>query len=483
MYFNPKGTPRSRLQVQACRLRRHECTPLVGYPSIMLPLLEFLLGCKLLACLMESNLELLYVRNNMGTSPSSLLEQLWLLASSEERTKGDAVGKGGDDVCDGGSEERGEEEDGRGEEEVALRHRKASLFNLSPLCLPALHSSLSSARARVHTHILMQCSLQGDLFGKIRPPKRRCNDTILEDAWQERLVDELNADFPCHEEYFQGNLWASFGRFTDAESNSAKKTPFMIYCGISQLLTSVSHAEGEASANRMPLYVCTHTYALDLTLPLSRLRSWKYSASTTGRFFRSPVLESTPSISRIQVRILPLGFTDADASSGDFFEDIRKEYERKKSRCMHRPQPESNQPSASNTHVTASTRDEEFRRRHAAALRNRGLASPVSNLGVTVLSYEQYSEQWQTFLRSGTNRDIPWPPVKVGDTEELLRFVGRSLLHLRQLQVDWHPDRFFARLPSHVQRTEELANRVTALSQFFNKAVVELRSYVEKLKQ
>ncbi|KAL5967328.1 NF-kappa-B inhibitor-like protein 1 [Taenia solium] len=313
----------------------------------------------------------------------------------------------------------------------------------------------------------MQCSLQGDLFGKIRPPKRRCNDAILEDAWQERLVDELNADFPRHEEYFQG-------RFTDAESNSAKKAPFMIYCGISQLLTSVSHAEGEASANRMPLYVCVHTYALDLTLPLSRLRSWKYSTSATGRFFRSPELESTQSISR---------FTDADASSGDFFEDIRKEYERKKSRCMHRPQPESNQPSASNTHTTTSTRDDEFRRRHAEALRNRGLPSPVSNLDVSVLSYEQYSERWQTFLRSGTNRDIPWPPVKVGDTEELLRFAGRSLLHLRQLQVDWHPDRFFARLPSHVQRTEELANRVTALSQFFNKAVVELRSYVEKLKQ
>lgn len=150
---------------------------------------------------------------------------------------------------------------------------------------------------------------------------------------------------------------------------------------------------------------------------------------------------------------------------------------------MHRPQLESNQPPASTTHTTASTRDDEFRRRHAEGLRNRGLTSSTSNLGVSVLSYEQYSERWQTFLRSGTSRDIPWPPIKVGDTEELLRFVGRSLLHLRQLQVDWHPDRFFARLPSHVKRTEELANRVTALSQFFNKAVVELRSYVKRLKQ
>ncbi|KAL5111915.1 Serine/threonine-protein phosphatase 6 catalytic subunit [Taenia crassiceps] len=212
--------------------------------------------CKLLACLMESNLELLYVRNNLGTPPSLLLEQLWLLASSKERTKGDAI--------------------------------------------------------------LMQCSLRGDLFGKIRPPKRRCNDAISEDAWQERLLDELSADFPRHEEYFQG-------------------------------------------------------------------------------------------------------FSDAGASSGDFFEDIRKEYERKKSRCMHRAQPKSNQPSANTTHTTASMRDDEFRRRHAEGLRSRNLASPTSNLGVSVLSYEWYSEQWQKFLRSGTSQDIPWPPVKVGDTEELLR--------------------------------------------------------------
>uniref|UniRef100_A0A5K3FDW7 ANK_REP_REGION domain-containing protein n=1 Tax=Mesocestoides corti TaxID=53468 RepID=A0A5K3FDW7_MESCO len=47
--------------------------------------------CKLLGCLLKSNLELLYVRNNEGLSPSYLLEQLWRLASPKERSKGDAV--------------------------------------------------------------------------------------------------------------------------------------------------------------------------------------------------------------------------------------------------------------------------------------------------------------------------------------------------------------------------------------------------------
>ncbi|VDL62791.1 unnamed protein product [Hymenolepis diminuta] len=47
--------------------------------------------CKLLACLIESNLELLYVRNNEGTSSSYLLEQLWQESAPEERTKGDAT--------------------------------------------------------------------------------------------------------------------------------------------------------------------------------------------------------------------------------------------------------------------------------------------------------------------------------------------------------------------------------------------------------
>ncbi|VDO07455.1 unnamed protein product [Rodentolepis nana] len=47
--------------------------------------------CKLLVCLLESNLELLYVRNNEGTSPSYLLEQLWQESTPEERNKGDAL--------------------------------------------------------------------------------------------------------------------------------------------------------------------------------------------------------------------------------------------------------------------------------------------------------------------------------------------------------------------------------------------------------
>ncbi|KAM7540921.1 hypothetical protein Aperf_G00000026874 [Anoplocephala perfoliata] len=49
--------------------------------------------CKLLACLIESNLELLYVRNNAGKAPSYLLEQLWQESTPQERSKGDALDK------------------------------------------------------------------------------------------------------------------------------------------------------------------------------------------------------------------------------------------------------------------------------------------------------------------------------------------------------------------------------------------------------
>lgn len=68
----------------------------------------------------------------------------------------------------------------------------------------------------------------------------------------------------------------------------------------------------------------------------------------------------------------------------------------------------------------------------------------------------------------------------MGDIDDLMRFVGDNLVHLRQLQVDWHPDRFFGRLPASIQPTDAMRERVTSLSQFFNNAIKEFREKNKK---
>ncbi|KAM7541468.1 hypothetical protein Aperf_G00000026890 [Anoplocephala perfoliata] len=177
------------------------------------------------------------------------------------------------------------------------------------------------------------------------------------------------------------------------------------------------------------------------------------------------------------------GFQDAGTASGDFFEDIRKEYERRrrKQTSSEFGGQSTNRPSTSADAAATSAKAEEFRQKHAEGLRKRGLAmSSMSAFRAPSISYNQYSKQWKAFLHSGTSQEIPWPPIKVGDMDVLLRFVGESMVHLRQLQVDWHPDRFFARLPSSIQPTDEMRKRVTALSQFLNNAVMEFRGNMKK---
>nr|CDS32731.2 hypothetical transcript [Hymenolepis microstoma] len=221
----------------------------------------------------------------------------------------------------------------------------------------------------------MQCSLREDLtLGPTRQEGGRNDAAISEDAWQQRLLEELNADIPHNENYFES--------FSD------------------------------------------------------------------------------PGTSR------------------DFFDEIRKEYERK---CREQTRSKltegAGRPSTSAriSAAEAARRADEFQRKHAEGLRKRGIAFSVPINHTTSPSYEHYSKQWYTFLQSGESRAIPWPPVKVGDMDDLARFVGKNMVHLRQLQVDWHPDRFFARLPPSIQRTDAMRERVTALSQFFNAAIVEFR--------
>ncbi|VDL58235.1 unnamed protein product [Hymenolepis diminuta] len=178
-------------------------------------------------------------------------------------------------------------------------------------------------------------------------------------------------------------------------------------------------------------------------------------------------------------------FDDPGTSSGDFFEEIRKQYERRRrEQTRSRFTEEVSRPSTSAgaSAAEAARKADEFRRKHAEGLRKRGIAFSLPVNHTTSPSYEQYSKQWHTFLQSGESRAIPWPPIKVGDKDDLMRFVGENMIHLRQLQVDWHPDRFFARLPSSIQRTDSMRERVTALSQFFNNAVIEFREKNKKVR-
>ncbi|VDO10230.1 unnamed protein product [Rodentolepis nana] len=178
-----------------------------------------------------------------------------------------------------------------------------------------------------------------------------------------------------------------------------------------------------------------------------------------------------------------LGFVDPGTSSGDFFDEIRKQYERKcREQTRRKLTEEASRPSTSariNADEAARKADE-FRRKHAEGLRRRGIAFSLPINHTTSPSYEHYSKQWRTFLQSGESGAIPWPPVKVGDMDDLARFVGKNMVHLRQLQVDWHPDRFFARLPPSIQRTDAMREQVTALSQFFNAAILEFREKSRK---
>lgn len=53
----------------------------------------------------------------------------------------------------------------------------------------------------------MQCSLREDLTSGFTPQEEaRSDNTISEDAWQQRLLEELNADIPQRENYFDSKL-------------------------------------------------------------------------------------------------------------------------------------------------------------------------------------------------------------------------------------------------------------------------------------
>ncbi|TNN17937.1 NF kappa B inhibitor 1 [Schistosoma japonicum] len=111
-------------------------------------------------------------------------------------------------------------------------------------------------------------------------------------------------------------------------------------------------------------------------------------------------------------------------------------------------------------------------------------------------SYETYQVKWKRFLDSDENivlnyRDVLWPPFCARDQtnslesshiENILKFVQYSTQSLRQLQIDWHPDKFSGRFGTRF-KSEAVKNkvmkRVVNISQLINKATDYLRKKEE----
>ncbi|CAH8478115.1 unnamed protein product [Schistosoma turkestanicum] len=111
-------------------------------------------------------------------------------------------------------------------------------------------------------------------------------------------------------------------------------------------------------------------------------------------------------------------------------------------------------------------------------------------------SYETYLKKWKQFLSSNLStllnyNDIPWPPFcTVNQTnsieslhiENILKFVQYSSQSLRQLQIDWHPDKFSARFGTRFKSESvkiRVMKRVVNISQLLNKATDCLRNKEE----
>nr|VZI48111.1 unnamed protein product [Spirometra erinaceieuropaei] len=173
------------------------------------------------------------------------------------------------------------------------------------------------------------------------------------------------------------------------------------------------------------------------------------------------------------------GFVETDTSE-DPFETIRIEYERR----HRRPTVNTRQTPTTSSAASVEQERQQFFQRHAEGLRKRGFLFTAAPARKSQLS--EFLSQWQAFLSDhepltlGNLSHIPWLPVAEGDVPGLLRFVGHNFASLRQLQVDWHPDRFFSRLAPRLASEDvrrALTGRVNAISQLLNEGVAELRRH------
>ncbi|KAF5403417.1 Ankyrin repeat protein [Paragonimus heterotremus] len=160
-------------------------------------------------------------------------------------------------------------------------------------------------------------------------------------------------------------------------------------------------------------------------------------------------------------------------------DSIREEYEqRHRSSFVAQSKPKN--PPVSNLE------SKNFYERHVEALSRRTNQLPTTTLKAFRTTWDEFSKEKAVISRMSS---IPWPPFceKIESTnqcssadlriEAVLKFVNYSIPSLRQLQIEWHPDRFSARFSSRlsVEIRDLVLPKVLAISQLLNSALEILR--------
>ncbi|CAH8516328.1 unnamed protein product [Schistosoma rodhaini] len=182
------------------------------------------------------------------------------------------------------------------------------------------------------------------------------------------------------------------------------------------------------------------------------------------------------------------GFSDERYIS--HLDSIREEFEHRKrtTSVPHKP-PKYQQPQNKESKYTEFYGTFEAAEELSAAR----LLKQNSRQHLVENSYETYLEKWKQFLNSDQStllnyNDILWPPfctvTQINSSESthiesILEFVQYSSQSLRQLQVDWHPDKFSGRFGTRFKSESvkiKVMKRVVNISQLLNKATDYLRN-------
>ncbi|KAF7258161.1 hypothetical protein EG68_04490 [Paragonimus skrjabini miyazakii] len=161
-------------------------------------------------------------------------------------------------------------------------------------------------------------------------------------------------------------------------------------------------------------------------------------------------------------------------------DSIREEYEQR-----HRSSFVT-QSKTKNSPPVCRLESKSFYERHVEALSRRTDQIPATTLEAFRTAWDQFSKE-KTIISLMSS--IPWPPLcdKIESTnqcssadlriEAVLKFVDYSIPSLRQLQIEWHPDRFSARFSSRlsVEMKDVVLPKVLAISQLLNSALEILR--------
>ncbi|KAF6775271.1 hypothetical protein AHF37_05432 [Paragonimus kellicotti] len=161
-------------------------------------------------------------------------------------------------------------------------------------------------------------------------------------------------------------------------------------------------------------------------------------------------------------------------------DSIREEYEqRHRSGFVTQSKPKDPPP-------TCKLESKSFYERHVEALSRRTSQPSTTTLKAFRTAWDEFSKQ-KTIISHMSS--IPWPPFcdKIESTnqcssadlriEAVLKFVDHSVQSLRQLQIEWHPDRFSARFSSRlsVEMKDVVLPKVLAISQLLNSSLETLR--------